>query len=140
MTKYLLDTSTLSLAMAKVPDDGVLRRLRENGEWCAMATLTWHELRFGVGRLPRGKRRSELAAFLDEVILPTIPTLPYDERAASWHADERVRLEKQGKTPPFIDGQIAAIAVANGLSVVTANPRDFRPFKGLTVLNWAAKK
>ncbi len=35
------------------------------------------------------------------------------------------------------DGQIAAIAVSNGLPIVTANPRDFRAFKGLRVLNWA---
>ena len=46
---------------------------------------------------------------------PTIPTISYDERAAAWHADERVRLEKLGKTPPFIDGQIAAVALTNGL-------------------------
>lgn len=104
-----------------------------------MAAVTWHELRFGVGRLPHGKRRAELAEFLEEVILPTIPTLPYDERAAAWHADERVRLEKSGKTPPFIDGQIAAVALTNGLPVVTANPKDFRTFKGLAVLDWTSK-
>lgn len=103
-----------------------------------MAAVTWHELRFGVGRLPRGKRQAELAAFLEEVVLPTIPTLAYDERAAEWHAAERVRLEKLGKTPPFIDGQIAATALTNGLPVVTANPKDFRPFKGLTIMNWAS--
>lgn len=48
-------------------------------------------------------------------------------------------LEKLGKTPPFIDGQIAAVALTNGLPVVTANPKDFRTFKGLAVLNWASK-
>lgn len=139
MTKFLLDTSTLSLAIRKEPDDRVLRQLRENGGSCAMASVTWHELRFGVGRLPRGKRRRDLIDFLEEVVLPTIPTLSYDERAAAWHADERVRLEKLGKTPPFIDGQIAAVALTNGLSVVTANPKDFKTFKGLAVVNWASK-
>lgn len=104
-----------------------------------MASVTWHELRFGVARLPRGKRQRELADFLDEVVLPTIPTLPYDVRAAEWHAYERVRLEKLEKTPPFIDGQIAAVALINGLPIVTANPKDFKPFKGLAVLNWAVK-
>jgi tRNA(fMet)-specific endonuclease VapC len=80
-----------------------------------------------------------LIDFLEEVVLPTIPTLPYDERAASWHADECVRLEKAGKTPHFIDGQIAAVALTSGLPLVTANPKDFKTFKGLTVLNWASK-
>ena len=104
-----------------------------------MASITWHELRFGVGRLPRGKRQRELLDFLEEVVLPTIPTLPYDVRAAEWHADERVRLERQGKTPPFIDGQIAAVAITNGLPLVTENPKDFKAFKGLAVLSWGAK-
>lgn len=139
MTRFLLDTSTISLAIRREPDERVLGHLREHGGSCAMASITWHELRFGVGRLPRGKRQRDLMEFLEEVVLPTIPTLPYDERAAAWHADERVRLEKLGKTPPFIDGQIAAVALTNGLAVVTANPKDFKPFKGLSVLNWASK-
>ncbi len=139
MTKFLLDTSTISLAICREPDESVIVNLRQHGGSCAMAAVTWHELRFGVARLPRGKRRDELMEFLQEVVLPTIPTLPYDERAASWHADERVRLERLGKTPPFVDGQIAAVALTNGLTVVTANPKDFRPFKGLLVLNWASK-
>lgn len=139
MTTFLLDTSTLSRAIQVRPDENVLRHLREHGGSCAMASITWHELCFGVGRLPKGRRQAELAAFLEEVILPTIPALPYDEKAAAWHADERVRLEKLGKTPPFVDGQIAAVALTNGLPVVTANPKDFRFFKGLTVLNWAKK-
>ncbi len=104
-----------------------------------MASVTWHELCFGVGRLPRGQRQRDLAAFLEEVVLPTIPALAYDERAATWHAAERVRLEKLGKTPPFVDGQIAAIASTNGLPVVTANPKDFKGFKGLSVVNWASR-
>lgn len=53
-----------------------------------MASVSWHELRFGVGRLPRGKRRQELTDFLEEVVLSTIPTLSCDERAAEWHAHE----------------------------------------------------
>jgi tRNA(fMet)-specific endonuclease VapC len=139
LTGFLLDTSTLSLAMRRTPDARVLEQLREHGGSCAMASVTWHELRYGVGRLPRGQRHRDLAEFLEEVVLPTIPVLPYGERAAAWHADERVRLEKLGKTPPFVDGQIAAVAITNGLPVVTANPKDFRVFRSLTVVDWAAK-
>jgi tRNA(fMet)-specific endonuclease VapC len=103
-----------------------------------MASLTWHELHYGVGRLPKGKRRAVLERFLVEVVAPTIDILPYDERAASLHAAERVRLERLGRAMPFVSGQIAAIGATNGLPVVTANPKDFRAFKGLRVLNWAS--
>ena len=138
MSSFLLDTSTISLAMRRAPDPGVLRLMSDNGRECAMASLTWHELRYGVSRLPKGQRRTALLTFLEEVLAPSIEVLPYDQRAASWHAAERVRMEKLGKPKPFVDGQIAAIGVTNALPVVTANPKDFHGFKGLNVLNWAS--
>jgi tRNA(fMet)-specific endonuclease VapC len=42
----------------------------------------------------------------------------------------------RGRVPPFVDGQIAAIAAVNGLTLVTRNVRDFRRFAGLPVVNW----
>ena len=62
--------------------------------------------------------------------------LPYDEAAADWHADERARLSAIGLTPPFADGQIAAVAAVNGLVLVTRNVADFQHFQGLTIENW----
>ena len=136
MTKFLLDTSTVSAAMWKEPDRGVLAKLNEHGGECVICAPVWHELHYGVSRLPRGKRRSVLEAFLAEVVHPTLPILDYDERAATWHAEERARLEKAGKQSSVVEGQIAAIAVTNGLPVVTANVDDFAAFKGLVVHNW----
>ena len=37
---------------------------------------------------------------------------------------------------PFVDGQIAAIAMANGLTLVTRNFRDFECLPGLRVVDW----
>lgn len=121
--------------MWKVPDSGVLAKLGEHGGECAISAQVWHELQYGVGRLVRGKRVT-LETFLREVVYPTLPILPYDERAAEWLAEERVRLEKAGKQTPVVDGQIAAVAATNGIPVVTANLRDFSIFKGLAVQNW----
>ena len=73
---------------------------------------------------------------LGDVVLASFPILDYDRAAARWHARERVRLEAAGKTPPFVDGQIAAIACVNDLVLVTANKVDFRGFKGLRVEGW----
>jgi tRNA(fMet)-specific endonuclease VapC len=70
------------------------------------------------------------------VVRPTLPILPYDERAAEWHGEERARLERTGRTAPFVDGQIVAIAVTSGLPLITANPTDFKWVKALTVHNW----
>ena len=62
--------------------------------------------------------------------------LPYDDRAAEWHAKERVRLALKGLTPTFVDGQIAAISAVNGLILVTRNVNDFKQFLRLKVQNW----
>jgi tRNA(fMet)-specific endonuclease VapC len=136
VTQFLLDTSTVSAAVWKHPDPEVLVQLRKYGGECAICAPVWHELHFGVRRLPRGKRRTSLETFLEEVVRPTLPILPYDDRAAEWHGEERARLERAGRVAPFVDGQIAAIAVTSGIALITANPTDFKWFKGLTVHNW----
>jgi tRNA(fMet)-specific endonuclease VapC len=60
----------------------------------------------------------------------------YNEDAAKWHACERARLQLIGKTPPFVDGQIAAIACVNNLILVTRNISDFNSFSDLQIQNW----
>jgi len=125
--------------MWKTPDAGVLEKLEEHGGECAISANVWHELRYGIARLPRGKRREVLETFLRDVVHPTLPILPYDERAAEWLAIERVRLEKSGKHTAVVDGQIAAVAATNGIPVVTANVADFAFFKGLSVHNWMSE-
>ena len=65
-----------------------------------------------------------------------MPILSYNQKAAEWHANERARLTAIGRTPPFLDGQIAATARANGLMLVTANRSDFEVFDGLQIEDW----
>jgi tRNA(fMet)-specific endonuclease VapC len=96
----------------------------------------WHELLFGLHRLPLSAKRSAIEQYLNQVIVPTIPILPYDIQAAQWHAVERARLVGLGRTPQFVDGQIAAIAQVNHLILVTVNTNDFLPFQELQVENW----
>jgi tRNA(fMet)-specific endonuclease VapC len=42
-----------------------------------------------------------------------------------------------GKTAPFVDGQIAAIAHVHGLVLVTTNIRHFESFTRLMTENWS---
>lgn len=77
-------------------------------------------------------------AYLYETILPTTRVLPYDARAAEVHGAERARLERLGRAPTFADGQLAGVAIANALVLVTANAKDFTRFDGLVVENWLA--
>jgi tRNA(fMet)-specific endonuclease VapC len=60
--------------------------------------------------------------------------------AATWHEYERARLETPGRPAPFADGQIAAIAHANGLTLITRNVKDFARFKELDVTDWSESR
>lgn len=134
--QFLLDTNVLSEPMKASPEPRVVERLADAADRCATASVVWHELHFGMERLPEGARRRSYLEFLRHVVAREIPVLPYDSRAAEWHAEERARLESVGRTPPFEDGQIAAIAASNGLTLVTRNVRDFKRFHGLRVETW----
>jgi tRNA(fMet)-specific endonuclease VapC len=136
---YLLDTSIVSAPVSKRPDPAILARLSECGPECAIAAPVWHELTYGCRRVPKGKRRAALEAYLREVVQGSFPILPYDEAAATWHGEERARLETLGRPAPFVDGQIAAIAHVHGLVLATTNDKDFARFEKLTVENWSKR-
>lgn len=133
--RYVLDTNVLSEATRERPDAHVLDRILDAGDAAATAAVVLHELWYGCERLPAGRRRRALEALLTDLERTRV-VLPYDELAARWHARERARLVKAGKTPPFTDGQIASIAAVHGLTLVTRNVRDFSAFRGLDVESW----
>jgi tRNA(fMet)-specific endonuclease VapC len=136
--KYLLDTNIVSEPLRTAPSRSVLARLRRHAEELAIASVAWHELWFGCLRLPISARRSAIERYLNEVVELSIPIVAYDARAAAWHAAERARLGARGSTPPFVDGQIAAIAATNELVLVTRNGADYAFFRGLKIEDWNA--
>jgi tRNA(fMet)-specific endonuclease VapC len=136
VVKFLLDTNALSEPIRPNPDAAFMRRLRARSGEIAIASVTWHEAVFGMQRLPAGRRREVVRAYLYDVVSATTPILPYDASAAEIHGRERARLERAGRPPAFADGQIAAVALANELVLVTANVKDFKRFSGLSVESW----
>ena len=102
-----------------------------------MPAPVWHELRYGWLRMPDGTRKDRLGHYLRDAVAP-LPLLAYDGAAASLHAEQRTAAEQAGRSRPFVDGQIAAIAVAHGLTLVTRNLKDFEGVPGLRVVDWFA--
>lgn len=133
---YLLDTDAISEPIRPRPSAVLLRRLRAHADKAAIGAPTWHEALFGVRLMARGVRRDGYEAYFIQEVLRQFPILPYDSDAAALHADERARLRRAGRPLAFADGQIASIAKANGLVVVTRNTRDFAHFDGVRVENW----
>lgn len=136
MMRFLLDSNIVSEPMRARPDAKVVHYLRAHQDEIAIAAVTLHELWFGCNRLAVSAKRAAIEQYLNEVVALTMPVLPYDERAALWHATERARLTSLGKTPSFAEGQIAAVAVTCDLSLVTLNQTDYREFAELSLADW----
>lgn len=134
--RYLLDANVISEPLRPHPNPTVLSQLRTHREELVTATPVWHELIYGVHLLPPSRKRRGIERYLEEAVRAVMDILPYDVAAAAWHAAERARLSRIGRTPPFVDGQIAAIAHENGLILVTANVADYQNFNGLQVVDW----
>ena len=94
------------------------------------------ELRFGIERLPAGKRKLVLWTTLDFALGRLCGTriLPFDVPAAEELARIQATLEAGGNTIGIADGQIAAVAKNNGFFVAT---RDTTPFElaGVNVID-----
>ena len=133
---YILDTNTISEMVKKYPDSRVMHKLELHQNEIATAAPVWHELNFGYEKLPFSKKKELIGAFLKKVIQQSIEILPYDKKAAAWHARERALLSAKGMTPPFVDCQIASIAFVNNSTLVTRNTRDFNCFSNLSIENW----
>ncbi len=134
--QYLLDTNILSEPLRPVPNPRVMESLVRFSSLTATATVVFHEMLYGCYRLPNSRKRQAIEAYLREEVEAKLILLPYDTEAAKWHASERARLVKLGKTPSYVDGQIAAIAVVNNLVLVTNNQADYADFQGIQLENW----
>ena len=133
---YLLDSNILSEPARLKPDDNVLHQLANHDGDYATAAIVWHELVYGCELLAASKRKKQLQSYLDMLLLNGLIVLPYDQAAADWYAKERARLQRQGLTCAYADGEIAAIAVTQRLTLVTRNTQDFQNFQNLALQNW----
>lgn len=132
---FLFDTNAASEPYKARPNAKFLRRLVEHSGQVALAAPSWYELQRGLELLPMSKKKERLREQLIGLRVH-VTILPYDERAAEWHAREHARLSAKGRPASLLDGQIAAIAWTHALTLVTANVKDFRNFGDLSVVDW----
>ena len=132
---YLLDTNTISEPLKALPNKQVIENIERYHAQIAIAAFVVYELVRGVALLPDSKKRLKTNDYLESVLV-NFPILPYTEAAAKWQGETAARLQQLGKTPPFVDAQIAAIAKTNKLCLVTRNVDDFKNFTDLSIENW----
>jgi tRNA(fMet)-specific endonuclease VapC len=128
---YLLDTNTVSAGMADNAKVKVRLSAVPNSVTC---TIVVGEVRYGIERLPAGKRRTNLEAKAIHVFA-ALPVEPIAPAAGSEYGRIRWALEKQGFNLGDNDLWIAATALSLGATLVT-NDHAFRRVPGLTVEDW----
>lgn len=121
---YLLDTNIVSEFSKERPNEKVLDYYNVRKDYCAISSVTWQELVFGVSRMPDGKRKNTVMEFIEN-LRNNIEIIPYDEFAASICGEVQSNAEQAGKKIPYNDSQIAATAISNGMVLVTHNTEDF---------------
>lgn len=132
---YLLDSNIISEIIKPSPSFNVIKKIAEHSSECAISSITWNEMLFGVERLEEGLRKTELKKFLLEDVKESFEIISYNENTAQINAILRAKLEKSGHPMPFADSQIASIAIANKMTLVTRNTKDFENVKEVCEFN-----
>ena len=133
----LLDTNVVSEPLRLAPEPKVIEWIDAQPlETLFLSAITVAELRAGVALLPAGKRRSGLLQNLEKRVLPLFAgrVLPFDLACTQPYAELMTRARTAGLAVATADGCIAAIAVANGLTVATRDTGAFEA-AGVTVIN-----
>ena len=137
----LIDTNVISEPLRAAPEPKVVEWLdMQPLETLYLSVITIAELRFGVARLPTGKRRNTLLERQQTQVIPSFAgrVLTFDLAATQAYADLMSKAQSAGLVIGMADGYIAAIATVNGMTVAT---RDVAPFQaaGVSVINpWSS--
>ncbi len=109
---------------------------RHADEESFLSVITASELLHGVHRATRPDVRAKRSAFV-EGILERFPLLSVDLACARAHAQIWAELRRAGTIIGPHDLWLAATCVAHGLTMVTANIREFERVPGLAVDVWS---
>jgi toxin FitB len=132
----VLDTNVVSELMRAAPEPAVLKWLQwQSGDSLYTTTVTVAEIRYGIARLPEGRRRESLHQAANEVFV-AFPrqVLTFDLAAANTYADVVTVRESLGNPIDGFDAQIAAICRSQMAALATRNAKDFAD-TGIAVIN-----
>lgn len=130
--RYLLDTNVI-VQWKRGRADGLSRKLEglQVGA-VAVSVVTVGELLYGVAKSPDPDRSR---ATLERVLMD-LTVLPMNEAAAAAYSRIRWDLASRGELIGNNDLWIAAHALAEKLTLVTNNTREFERVRGLVVEDW----
>ena len=98
----------------------------------SVCSIVRSELFYGAAKSQTPERTLEKQT----LFLTPYATVPFDDEMAAVYGQIRATLERQGQPIGALDMQIAAIAIARSLILVTHNTREFRRVPGLQIDDW----
>lgn len=122
--KHLVDANVLSEATRPNPDPAVVEWLQKNERSIVVDPIVLGEVRFGILLLKRSARRAKLEQWFERGV-SRIQCVPFDSAVGIRWAQLLADLRRLGRPMSIKDSLIAATALANDLTVVTLNRRDF---------------
>ncbi len=132
---YLVDTNIYSEPVKPKPEPKVVKWLRKHEHELYVSTVTIGEIKRGIERLPEGKRKTQLRAWLQSICdCMKGRVLSFNTSTAHVWGQLKAKWDKAGINVPSLDSQIAATAHRHGLTVVTRNTSDFDK-SGVKTLN-----
>jgi tRNA(fMet)-specific endonuclease VapC len=132
---FLLDTNIVSYFLRGASPALNQRILNSTPAALAISIISAGELRFGLSRLPPSRRADQLAHQLDG-LLTVVNVLALPLEAAQHYGTARSLLEAAGTPIGGNDLWIAAHALAQNLTLVTNNTKEFERVEGLRLENW----
>lgn len=132
---YLVDTNVFCEPAKPKPETQVVTWLRAHESELYICTITIGEIRRGIERLPEGRRKTQLRAWL-LALCDSMKgrILGFNASTAHVWGQLHASWERQGITVPSLDSQIAATAQRYGLTLATRNITDFSK-TGVKVIN-----
>ncbi|MGD1902766.1 MAG: PIN domain-containing protein [Geitlerinemataceae cyanobacterium] len=130
--RYLLDSNVVITYLNRRSTVLVDRFLATPTEDIALCSVVRAELRYGAMR----SRDPQRTIARQSQLIDRFLSLPFCDRAADIFGEERARLGRLGTPIGTRDLQIAAIALANQLTLVTHNLREFERVQGLALEDW----
>lgn len=105
------------------------------GEQLFISVISVSEILFGAHRTPDRGARNRRMAFAEN-LLSKFALLEIDELVARLHAQLKADLAARGTPIGPHDLWLAATCLVHGLTMVTANVREFQRVPGLSVETW----
>ena len=132
---FLVDTNVFSESVKPQPDAKVIAWLRANESALYVSAITIGEIRRGIERLPAGRRKTQLRAWLVALCdCMKGRVLSFNTGTAQVWGQLKAKWDAAGISVPSLDSQIAATAQRHQLTVVTRNITDFAK-TGVKLLN-----